>query len=259
MSISIITRAYKTSELKNLLLNLNSNTETEFEVIAVCNVKDCETHEIKLVIEDSNRFEARISGIRHANYDKVLLLDSDQIIENGLLAELDNRSEDIIIIPERSVNKTLTSVCLDDWRSRYENYARTHVSPYVPVVPRFYRKRFLINAIKKLSPNVYAVISHEDSVLYYEVFKETQNIGFSKKYIYNFDPSFFALMKKASLYGKNSREVESLALPAEILHLIDSLNKNALNLKELKFGKGFVMQILRGCAYELGRLVLAGR
>ena len=74
MPISIITRAYKTSELKNLVNNLNSNTEIEKEIVAVCNINDYNIKNVKLIIEDSNRFEARITGIKNAVYDKILLL-----------------------------------------------------------------------------------------------------------------------------------------------------------------------------------------
>jgi len=38
MAISIITRAYKTSELKNLVSNINSNNEVEKKIIDVCNI-----------------------------------------------------------------------------------------------------------------------------------------------------------------------------------------------------------------------------
>ena len=114
MSISIVTRAYKTSELKNLISNLHENLEVEKEIIAVSRINDYDIKGINLIIENSKRFQARITGIKHANYDKILLLDSDQIPEKGILHELDNKKEDMIIIPEKSINKNFTSKCLDD-------------------------------------------------------------------------------------------------------------------------------------------------
>ena len=99
MSISIVTRAYKTSQLKNLVLNLDKNLEVEKEIIAVCQVNDYDIKGINLIIENSKRFQARITGIKSANYDKILLLDSDQIPEKGLLHELEDKNEDMVIIP----------------------------------------------------------------------------------------------------------------------------------------------------------------
>ena len=56
MPITIVTRAYKTSELKNLVTNLNLNSEIEKEIVAVCNINDYNIKISKLIIEDSNRF-----------------------------------------------------------------------------------------------------------------------------------------------------------------------------------------------------------
>lgn len=199
MPVSIITRSYRTSELRNLVSYLEINKETEKEVIAVSVIKDCDIDGAEVIIEDSNRFEARITGIKKAHFDKILLLDSDQIPEDGLLSELDAMDEHMVIIPERSQNKGLTSKCMDDWRMRNEKLARTKISPYIPVVPRFYRREPLMQAIYNLPNNVRKIISHEDSVLYYEVFKITRNIGFSEKYIYNIEPNFIKLMHKCNV------------------------------------------------------------
>ncbi|KPV46714.1 hypothetical protein SE19_04370 [Acidiplasma aeolicum] len=255
MPISIVTRAYKTSELKNLISNLHTNLEVEKEIIAVCRINDHDIKGINLIIENSNMFQARITGIKNANYDRILLLDSDQIPEKGLLHELDDKSEDMVIIPEKSINKNFTSKCLDDWRYRNEKYAMENPNPYIPVVPRYYRRSVLLNVINELSPDIYKIESHEDSILYYEVFKETQNIGFAKKYILNYDPPLKILMQKAFLYGKYRKILQNLEAPDDILMLINKINKNALNIKDLGIGRGYIIQILRGLMYELGRII----
>ena len=254
MPISIITRAYKASELKNLVNNLNSNTEIEKEIVAVCNRDDYNIKNSKLIIEDSNRFKARITGIKNAVYDKILLLDSDQVPEKGLLNELDDKNGDMIIIPEKSINNNFTSKCLDDWRYRNEKLARKKITPYIPVIPRFYKKKYLLSAINKLSENMYNIIDHEDSILYYYAFQETKNIDFSERHIFNYDPKFFKLMHKAYLYGKNRKNTKNLVIPEDISLLLYELNKNTLNIKELGFGKGYIIQVTRGISYEIGKI-----
>lgn len=273
MSISIIIRAYKTFELRNLIHNLQLNKEINNEIIVVCNVnnyKITEVKNLKLIIENSNRFQAKITGIKNATFDKILFLDSDQIPGEKLLNELESREEDMLIIPERSVNNNFTAKCLDDWRYRNERYAMINPNPYIPVIPRYYKKGYLINAVNKLPPQIYNIIDHEDSVLYYMVFKETQNIGFTREYIYNYDPSFLQLIYKAFLYGRYNKNFQSIyksyltqyqsnynstELLNEINILIDKLNKNTLNIKELGIGKGYIMQLLRGIAYIIGKLL----
>ena len=254
MPISIVTRAYKASELKKLIENLNSYNEVEKEIVAVCNIKDCNIKNVRLIIENSNRFRAKIIGIKKAKFENILLLDSDQIPEKGLLEELDTKKEDMIIIPEKSLNNDFTSKCLDDWRYRNEKLARKRITPYIPVIPRFYRKKYLLNAINKISADIYNIIDHEDSILYYYVFQETKNINFAKKHIYNYDPKFFKLMYKAFLYGKNRNDIKNSEIPDDISTLLYQLNKSILNMKELGFGKGYIIQIMRGISYEFGKI-----
>lgn len=255
MSISIITRSYRTSELRDLISYLNRNNEIEKEVIAVCNVKDYDFQEVNLILEDSNMFEARIRGIKNAQFDRVLLLDSDQIPEDGLLRELNNRSEDIVIVPERSLSSGFTAKCLDDWRMRMFELGKRRTSPYIPAVPRFYKREPLMTVIKTLSDDLYKIVSHEDSILFYQVFKATQNIGFSTKYIYNRDPDFITLMRKAFKYGKFKKFAEISSSRSDILHLLNELNRSFLNIKELRLGKGYLVQIPRGFAYMLGEIL----
>lgn len=254
MAISVITRAYRSSELQNLINNLNSNNEVEMEIIAVCNIEDYNIENIKLIIEDSNRFQARITGIENANHEKVLLLDSDQIPEKGLLEELDKKEEDMIIIPEKSSGNNFTSKCLDDWRARNERLAGKRITPDIPVVPRFYKKKYLLSAINRFSPEMYKIIDHEDSILYYYAYQETKNVNFSEKHIFNYDPKFFRLMQKAFLYGKNRKDTKNLKIPEDISILLHKLNKNTLNIKGLGFGKGYIIQITRGISYEFGAI-----
>ena len=254
MALSIVTRAYRASELRLLTDYLNSNNETTTEIIAVCNINDYDIKNSKIIIEDSNMFEARVTGIRNAVYDKLLLLDSDQIPERGLLRELDNKEEDMVIIPEQSVKNSFTSMCLDDWRYRNELLARKQPNPYIPVIPRFYRKDYLLNAVNKLSANICKIIDHEDSILYYYVFEETKNIQFSIKRIFNYDPNLLKLMHKAYLYGKNNKDTYQLTIPENISQLLYKLNRNTLNIKELGLGKGYIVQIMRGIAYEFGKI-----
>lgn len=255
MSISILTRAYNTSELRHLIDNLNSNDEIEKEIIAVCNVNDFNIKNTKLIIENSNRFKARITAIKNAHCENILLLDSDQIPGKGLLSELDKKEEDMIIIPEKSLNSGFTARCLDDWRYRNERLAKKKATPYSMAIPRFYKRISLVNTINRLPEDIYNILSHEDSILYFEVFKETNNIGFSKQYIYNYDPNFFNLMKKAFLYGKYKKDMKSMEIPDNIRILIDTLNKSVFNVKELGIGRGYIIQMFRGILYEIGNIL----
>ncbi len=204
-------------------------------------------------------FEARITGIKKAQFDRILLLDSDQVPEIGLLEELNDKKEDMVIIPERSLSKGLTSKCLDDWRRRNEEIARRKPSPDLPVIPRFYLRKHLLKAIGEWPNNTPKILSHEDSVLYYYVYRISQNIGFSTKYILNSDPNICILMQKAYLYGKFKKSAEAVDISPDVRNLLDRLNNTTLNIKELGLGSGYLVQIPKGMAYKLGEMIWRGQ
>ena len=118
-----------------------------------------------------------------------------------------------------------------------------------------YKKAPLLSAIKEISDSVYKIISHEDSVLYYETFKITQDVAYSRKQIFNKDPDFITLMRKAFLYGKFSGGVSQLKLPPDIVCLLKKLDRSSLNVKALGIGWGYLVQVPRAFAYVLGRLI----
>ncbi|MDG6927042.1 MAG: hypothetical protein JRN10_06425 [Nitrososphaerota archaeon] len=252
--ISIITRALKSSELKPLFSHLKQ--EHLHEVIAVCVKPDWVPHPpFRLIVEQSGRFEAKITGIKHARGDYVLLLDSDQFPEAGLISELEKSKTDMVIIPERSSRSDAIGIMLDDWRSRNERRAMKNPSPYIPVIPRFYNKDKILKAAEKIPREVIkTVVSHEDSVLYYEVFKITNSLSFSSKRIFNDDPDLGVILRKAFLYGKSEAEVKRKKLPDEYLKVISTVNRSSLNVQELGLGLGYIMQTLKALSYFISEL-----
>ena len=255
LSISIVTRAYNSSELNLLVDKLSMNDETKIEIIAVCKNVDKKYSGVNIIQENSNRTEAKITGIKNANYDRILLIDSDQFPEVGLLSELESIKDDMVIVPERSSNKNLVGTLMDDLRDRDIAWAKK-ISPIptIPVIPRVYKKDILREITDNLPKQTFEIQSHEDSILYFHVYKKTKNITFSQNHIYNVDPSFSVLLKKAYTYGKYYKEARKVTNSDEITHLIKSLNASALNLKERGIGIGIYLQLIRAIAYAMGEL-----
>lgn len=220
--ISIITRAKRTSELKPLIKYLSTYNCNYSELIAVCKEKDWDPSiKIKLIIENSNRFKARITGINAATGNYALLLDSDQMPKRGLIEELQTRHEDMVIIPERSTTSGLASILLNDWRYRNERLAQKFPSPNVPVIPRYYKLSLLRSAISNMPDFATRIINHEDSILYVEAYKLSKSIGFAKNYILNIDPSILVILKKAFNYG--IEDESSFAYLSQIIELREYL------------------------------------
>ena len=252
MPISIITRAYKSSELANLSRILSQIHGAEFEVIAVCNKKDYEINSFTILEKDVGRFEAKVEGIKLANFDHILFIDSDQYPENGLLKELESIKNNMVIIPEKSSNHGIIGTSLDDFRFRNEKRALLDPTPLKPVIPRYYRTDQLIEASNSIPKSVFNITNHEDSILYNEVYKLSRDIAFSNLKLVNNDPNFLSLLIKAYLYGKATKFKSSTDVPQEISGLCHYLDKNSLNLWEIGFGPGYLLQLARAFAYQLG-------
>lgn len=255
MSISIVTRSYRSSELGRLCSEIEKMKLSEIEIVAVCDIMDQSLDGVRLIIESTNMFEARITGILNATHEKLLLIDSDQTINASLLFEIEALDFDMVIIPERSKNNNLLGRSLDDWRLRNFNVALKFPNPIYPVIPRLYKKELLLQAIKLINPTFYKMIDHEDSILYYSAYQISKNIGFAHEYIFNYDPSFISLMRKAFNYGKSSSIFSKKDLPNDINILLKQINRNTLNFKELGIGKGSVIQALRGISYWFGKII----
>jgi glycosyltransferase involved in cell wall biosynthesis len=255
VSLSLISRAYKSSELRNLSSFININAFEPLEVIGVCNQIDKSYNNIKLFQEDSSRFKARITGINMATSDTILLIDSDQVPEIGLIEELSKLHNDIVIIPEKSLLKNLVGICLDDWRFRNEKWAIRNPHPNIPVIPRYYKRELLMKAIDLLPKEVFSLTNHEDSILYYETFKISQDVAFTRNSIYNYDPSLRELLHKAYFYGKSSKLGNDIDIPNDIRLLIRTLDKSTLNVKEHGIGIGYFIQLLRAIAFKMGEIL----
>jgi glycosyltransferase involved in cell wall biosynthesis len=259
MSISIVTRSLRTSELQGLIDNLMLIDNTEIEIIAVCVEEDViinEIEKVRIIIENSNRFRARITGIRNASFENVLLLDCDQRVTKELLRELDKKKEDIVIIPERSSRQDIVRVMFDDLRKKTEAVSVGSPSPDFPVVPRFYKRDVLMKGLADISDYIAEYgLSHEDSILFYEVYRYSKSIAFSKENIIDLDPDLFTIIRKAFLYGQYARLARKAKLPQKYLRLIGELNKNSLLIKKHELGPAHVLQGLRAIAYGLGFLV----
>lgn len=261
VSLSVILRSRRTSELALPLKWIAGYVaRKDIEVIAVCSINDVAPPRwVKLMIKRCGRLRARLFGVEEATGDGILFLDSDQVPSKHLLEELKVTDLHMAIIRERSLTGGFVGLCLDDWRLRMERLAMRKHSPELPVVPRFYRRRIASLASQNLPDEVIdAVVSHEDSVFYYEATRVSHNIGFANGFIFNAEPSLLHLMRKAFAYGESayiaSRVVSRYPETGHYLSLIRELDNATLRVNEIGIGPGYVIQTARATAYLLGRL-----
>src|SRR5260370_23216709 len=212
---------------------------------------------VKPIETSVGRFEAMRIGIYNSQYESVLFLDNDQVIEPGLLEELRTKQEDAVIIPERSLNRNLVGRLMDLKRSYLEELAKDHPHPEIPVIPRFYKKRILDRAFEQLPlETLQTVTQHEDSILYREAYDSCRKLSMSRKRIFNQDPDLFSFVRKAYIYGKaNETALSSGRLTSSQAGFIRTLDRNRILYdRGVGFNPVLTIHLLQGIPYAAGSL-----
>ncbi|MEM3828704.1 MAG: hypothetical protein QXP36_05785, partial [Conexivisphaerales archaeon] len=196
-------------------------------------------------------------GLLKAKQDYILNLDSDQIVSEKLLEKLNNVRNDMAIIAEKSYNNNLIGKLMDYKRDYLFKYSKSHPSPFIPVIPRFYKKKLALDAFESITNfELKNIIQHEDSLLYYEAFKLSKNIGFVDDYLYNIDPPLNLFLKKSYTYGSNMRTaLKSNNVLNEHKQFFRKLDEYSF-LFEMKIGinKGIIINFIKGLPYFIGYL-----
>lgn len=260
MGISVIVRTQGNLPLEGLARILASVTD-QSEVIVVgplVHQIGCEGFpRLRLIESTAGRFEALKIGTENASLDHVLLLDEDQTMESGLIEELILKTDDAVIIPERSLNRNLVGRLMDLKRGYLEELANIRPTPDIPVIPRLYKKNILSQAFHRLPNKILrTVVQHEDSILYQEALKLGRKISMTKRRIFNIDPDLLSFLRKAYMYGWHNEEaLLSGFLTREQINLIRRMDRNRIIYrKNLGPNKGIIIDLLKGAPYLAGSL-----
>ena len=251
----MVTRSLNLSEIKNLYGSIKENLSEDLELVIVVKRRDIDISGkyVTIVTEDSNRFQARRTGIL-ASKGNVLLLDADQIPQKALLEELQHCTYDAMVIPEKSLNRNFMGRLLDLQRAYFQEMANPNYDPKFPVVPRFYNGDIVRKTLYKMDDKIFKYgLSHEDSILYYEVYDQLNDIKVSRNYILDIDPSFVEYILKSMLYGKYKRDtVNSARIPFIYTKLVNEINQEFLRIRSFPI---LMISLLRAIPYFLGSVL----
>jgi alpha-N-acetylglucosamine transferase len=259
MSITIITRTKNDPQITNLVNNiLKIDVSYGLEVVVIDsssqNIQYPKLDQIIVIRKDESMFNAKLLGLSQAKYDKVLFLDSDQLIEKQVLDEIEQTNFDAFLIKERSANKNLMGKILDWQRKDVENYSfRNDFDPRIPAVPRAFSK----HALTEIGLDNFNDVSssHEDSIFYHAVYPKLSNIKISKNYILNYDPSLLSFIKKSYIYGRSVSGIykrEKTKVLNRQQKIIKELNQSYIKMYTKFVSPGFIAFIVRAIPYILG-------
>lgn len=262
MGVSIILRNKNDPHIRECLEQFSNISYDSYEIVMI-DSSDTITptpNNIKITIQQVvvGRMEALKIGASIAKFKKILILDADQTISSNLLFEIDNMEQDMLIVPERSLNKNLVGILMDAKRSYLLNYSKLNGGPKLPVIPRVYNKKLFQASINNLQEQeIKVVVQHEDSLIYYEAYKISRSLGYCSNFILNQDPSVPDFLLSSYKYGlANQKALNSHFMTEEHSRLIKQLDRQRVIFnKELGLNYGILADIVKGIPYIFGTIV----
>jgi glycosyltransferase involved in cell wall biosynthesis len=153
---------------------------------------------------------ARHEGLKIANGELILLLDSDQILAPDAIERavkfIEAENKDMLILEEGVYQAK-------NWLEKLFELDRRlvhHVKDFDPftsvMLPRFYRKKVLDKAFANIPGHVMAKTGGQDhAIIYYEAWKITQKIGLLPHAVRHIEPNSLTVMiKKFYRWGRTS-------------------------------------------------------
>ncbi|MHB1812536.1 MAG: hypothetical protein ACYCPR_09030 [Thermoplasmataceae archaeon] len=210
---------------------------------------------INLIISDAKRIEAKKIGIENAKYNSILFIDSDQTLSKELLNSLLYTMEEMVIIPERSMNRNFMGKLMDKKRIALENAMKQRIDITIPVIPRLFARDLLLKAFLTFSAEVIKNVTEtEDSLIFYECLKYSTNVGWVKTgIIYNMDPSLLEYINKSYTYGlRNEIRIKDSTLSPEYSRIVRAIQYSTILNNNLPSISTFFLNMIRGIPYTCG-------
>jgi glycosyltransferase involved in cell wall biosynthesis len=204
--------------------------------------------------------EARYQGVKRAKGEYILLLDSDQILNETTVdrayALCRKKGHDMLILeegvyePESFIEKLFQE-------DRKLIHSVKDISPYTGVMlPRFYRRDLLLKAMNNIPVNIRKSVGGQDhAIIYFEVWKLSQKVGMLHHAVNHIEPdSLKKIWKKFFRWGATSVSAR--------YGKYDTLLKKKERFRTGMFRKGkikesiasIVLLFLKGIPYKLGCL-----
>ena len=251
--------------IKRCIGSVKFQTYNNVEIILIdshSKDKTCEIAErlgAKIYQYEGTLLGARALGVEKSKGDFVLLLDSDQILENTTIEKAVEKMKiyDYLWLYERAYNrkKWLPSL-YDADRILVQEYMVKGIDLLV-ILPRFFKRELLIKIFKNIPKKAIPFCSAQDHIITtYEAKKLSKKMGFigtkEEPSVQHIEPdNLTKLIKKQYRWGKVTREFLRTGFYSELIEIKHKYRRfDAKNL-ELSV-KSFILRTLRGIPYFVG-------
>lgn len=203
---------------------------------------------------------ARLEGVRRAQGDIVMLLDSDQVLFPDTVAravDLLGQDNDMLVLEEDVYRQETLLETLFHYDRVVVNYA-ADLNPLSGVMlPRVFRTDVLRRAMQNIPKSVLNAGDRDHAIIYYEMSRISDNIAILKDAVTHIEPQhIWPLMKKFYRWGQTN-------VPAHHDRYQELMKKKEVFRKGL-FAKGIVIEslgsilllILKGVPYKAGYYIV---
>ena len=264
--VSVVIPTYNSERtIGACLQSVKEQTYQNIEVIVVDSHSKDKTVDIvenfgaKLSSITQKLLAARLEGLKESNGEYVLILDSDQILNNSVIARSFDflKEYDMLCLEEHSFRpQTWVQQLFEADRCLVHNSVDSHLDPVEGVLlPRFYKRGILEKAFEAIPDELFPiVVAHDHAIIYYEAYKISQRVGVLPNAVWHVEPSsLIELWKKNYRYGKTTKDLLQKGFYSELLTKKVRFRKEAFTFRNMKYGiRSYLLLILKGFAYQIG-------
>lgn len=246
--------AVKKQTYKNIEVNIIDGNSKD-KTVEVANSYDV----AKIIAYPGALLGARYEGVKIANGEFVLLLDSDQILEPDCIERAVNAMEknDMLVLEEDVYR-------CENYLEKLFHYDRMLIhkikdfDPMTSVMlPRFYKKSVLLPALENIPKDIRESVGGQDhAIIYLEAWNISQKINLLSNAVKHIEPNSLRVMwKKFYRWGKTSVGARSNKY-TELLSKKERFRKGLFQKGNFKESfASIVLLIIKGVPYKLGALI----
>ena len=218
ISVEIVTNY--DPKITNTLESLMSQSFQDFNIIVASEsplIKDLVSEfDLKLYIKpNTGTLLRRIISHHNNNSQYALLMEASRYLEKDCLKTLSSRTEDMVIVEEKDVNKGLIATIQNLERHQNIIQHKNFTPEYLISEPRYYESTLLDDIYKEIYTIDYDILSKiqfgDLDIIYYEGYLRSKSIGILKKepLIFHYtDENLRLLIKKYYAYGKSNKLIQ---------------------------------------------------
>lgn len=265
--VSVVIPTFNSGKtLAKCLESIKNQTYENVKVVVIDSYSKDKTIKIakkfgaKIVLTAWKLMGARYVGLKESNGVLILMLDSDQILEETAIERsvtMIMDGYDMLCLEEHTYQpKTWIQKLFEADRKLIHKLADVHLDPIEGVLlARFYKRDVLEKAFKDIPKELFpSVVAHDHAFIYYEAYKVSKKVGLLPNAVWHIEPaSLVELWKKNYRYGKTTKELVKTGFYQELLKKKVRFRKGAFKSKNLKLAlQSYILLLLKGLPYKIG-------